>query len=108
MQFTQEEKASHLKQWEQSGLSQSAYCREHQIGFATFQYWKSCAKKISNLKQSNTVNPSVHPAEHGFITTQVVSKVEGSVTLSIMNGITLSCQIQQLPAVLKVLTHANS
>ena len=30
----------HLSQWKESGLSQSAYCREHQLNLHRFVYWK--------------------------------------------------------------------
>jgi hypothetical protein len=30
----------HLSRWNESGLSQSAYCREHQLNLHRFIYWK--------------------------------------------------------------------
>jgi transposase len=30
----------HLSKWKESGLSQSAYCREHQLNLHRFIYWK--------------------------------------------------------------------
>lgn len=30
----------HLEQWQQSGLSQLAYCREHQLKPHRFYYWR--------------------------------------------------------------------
>ena len=31
---------AHLKSWESSGISQSAYCRQHQLRLNCFIYWK--------------------------------------------------------------------
>ena len=31
---------SHCQQWNDSGLNQSAYCREHGLKFSQFHYWK--------------------------------------------------------------------
>jgi hypothetical protein len=31
---------AHLKSWESSGTSQSAYCRQHQLRLNCFIYWK--------------------------------------------------------------------
>lgn len=30
----------HLSRWKESGLSQSAYCREHELNLHRFIYWK--------------------------------------------------------------------
>ena len=30
----------HLSQWKESGLTQSAYCRDHQLNLHRFVYWK--------------------------------------------------------------------
>ena len=30
----------HLSKWKESGLSQSAYCREHELNLHRFNYWK--------------------------------------------------------------------
>lgn len=34
------EQQKHLQQWRESGLSQKAYCKLHQIASSTFAYWK--------------------------------------------------------------------
>lgn len=39
----------HLSRWKESGLSQSAYCREHQLNLHRFVYWK---KRLAPQKPS--------------------------------------------------------
>ncbi len=46
----------HLQSWQASGLSQAAYCNQHQLKMATFGYWRS---KQTRASQSAEV---VHPA----------------------------------------------
>lgn len=31
---------AHIACWQQSGLSQKAYCRQHQIAYHLFPYWR--------------------------------------------------------------------
>ena len=30
----------HMERWQQSGQSQQAYCREHNLSYFRFQYWR--------------------------------------------------------------------
>ena len=30
----------HMERWQQSGQSQKAYCREHNLSYFRFQYWR--------------------------------------------------------------------
>ncbi|WP_444931878.1 IS66 family insertion sequence element accessory protein TnpA [Microbulbifer sp. SSSA002] len=40
----------HVTKWKDSGLSQTAYCREHQLRLSTFTYWRGKeAKKTPKL-----------------------------------------------------------
>ncbi|WP_420820621.1 IS66 family insertion sequence element accessory protein TnpA, partial [Serratia microhaemolytica] len=45
MPYTKQQKQQHLDNWRNSGLSQSAYCRENNLKLATFHYWKIQADK---------------------------------------------------------------
>ena len=35
-----------ITSWQQSGLSQRAYCEQHQLVLGTFVYWRSRLKKL--------------------------------------------------------------
>jgi transposase-like protein len=52
MQYSKEEKQQHIDNWRQSGLSQSAYCRENNLKLATFHYWKMQADKALTLNNT--------------------------------------------------------
>lgn len=36
-----------VAQWEQSGLSQVAFCQKHRLVYGTFVYWRSHLKKLN-------------------------------------------------------------
>ena len=40
----------HLKDWQQSGLSQRDYCQQHELTYASFGYWR----KRLRTKESTT------------------------------------------------------
>ena len=44
-----------IASWKQSGLSQRAYCEQHQLVLGTFCYWRS------HLKDQETVGRAVRP-----------------------------------------------
>lgn len=37
---------NHIQAWQDSGLSQPAYCKEHDLKFGNFSYWRTRLKKI--------------------------------------------------------------
>jgi len=90
MQYSKEDKQQHLEHWRKSGLSQSAYCRENNLKLATFHYWKIQADK--GVK--STVTP--------FIPTTVKAS-SGMITVNTPGGLSISCQLHQLPHVLQAL-----
>lgn len=47
----------HIHNWQSSGQSQQAYCREHGIALATFGYWRH------KLKQTDCQKPRFYPIE---------------------------------------------
>ena len=51
----------HIEQWSQSGLSQAAYCREHNLKTKSFTYFKSRLKKKNVPVQF--VQVSVEPTQ---------------------------------------------
>ena len=42
--------------WKQSGINPGAFCREHQLGLASFQRWRRIFEKEDNLKEAEPVN----------------------------------------------------
>jgi hypothetical protein len=53
---TQIQWSDRISAWETSGLSQSAFCKQHQLVYGTFVYWRSHLKK---LKADYTPSDSV-------------------------------------------------
>ena len=49
----QERWSIRLSEWEQSGLSQSKYCRDNNLNLRNFQYWKSKYKKLNHPETPN-------------------------------------------------------
>ncbi|WP_127958633.1 IS66 family insertion sequence element accessory protein TnpA [Serratia microhaemolytica] len=90
MPYTKQQKQQHLDNWQNSGLSQSAYCRENNLKLATFHYWKIQADK----SEKSTVTP--------FIPTTVKAP-SGMVTVNTPAGLSVACQLHQLPHVLQAL-----
>ena len=43
---------THIDAWQSSGLSQAAYCRQHQLAFSTF------SARLRELRAEATVSPS--------------------------------------------------
>jgi transposase-like protein len=39
MKTDKEQMASHVKQWQESGLSQAAYARQHDVAYHRLKYW---------------------------------------------------------------------
>ncbi|WP_111979281.1 IS66 family insertion sequence element accessory protein TnpA [Algibacillus agarilyticus] len=70
----------HLEQWQQSALTQAAYCREHQL----------CQDKFSYYKRVLAVQTPNKPAS-GFVSVQVKPAViADGLTLNFCNGVRLS------------------
>lgn len=36
---------SMIEQWQQSGLTQKAFCEQHSLGYHTFYYWYKCYRR---------------------------------------------------------------
>jgi len=47
---------THIDAWQNSGLSQAAYCRENQLAFSTF------SARLRELRAQATTSPSLPPA----------------------------------------------
>jgi hypothetical protein len=41
-----EEMFSMIRDWQQSGLSQKAYCEQHNVRYHVFHYWYKCFRQV--------------------------------------------------------------
>jgi hypothetical protein len=75
--------ASHIQSWQKTQQSQSAYCRDHELNYHRFTYWR---RKL--IKQAS---PARHPAQRsGFIPVEPCSSVATqSLTATLPNGVLL-------------------
>ena len=65
----------HIEQWRASGLSQSAYCQQHELVLHKFGYWK---RKLSATEVMTT-----NEASSGFVRVQVAPLLEKDTGLSL-------------------------
>ena len=73
---------SHLDAWQASGLTQAAYCRQHELVYCQFTYWKQ------KLTQSAT--PPTQPERSAFVPVEIMTaQAPTALTLHLPNGITL-------------------
>lgn len=78
---------SHFDGWRQSGLSQPEYCKQHDLKFATFGYWRTRLSKPKNTQKLIPVD----------LTPTAQAR------LSLPNGIRLEVPVPALAAVLPLL-----
>ena len=91
--YTPAQRQKHLQAWQSSGLSQSAYCREHKLKLQTFSHWQ-----LSQSKTKATAEP--------FIPIQISKqsgKCEPPITVNTTDGLSVSCPLSQLTYVIAVL-----
>ena len=88
---------THVQQWQSSGLSQAAYCREHQLDQNKLSYYKR--------KQLGEVVPTQN---NGFVSVQLAQNVQSidALTLHFVNGTHLSGITSQNVTVVKQLMEA--
>ena len=88
---------NHVQQWQSSGLSQAAYCREHQLDQNKLSYYKR--------KQLGEVVPTQN---NGFVSVQLAQNVQSidALTLHFVNGTHLSGITSQNVTVVKQLMEA--
>ena len=88
---------NHVQQWQSTGLSQAAYCREHQLNQDNFGYHKR--KQLSKVISSQN---------NGFVSVHLAQNVQSidSLTLHFVNGTHLSGITSQNVTVVKQLMEA--
>ena len=83
----------HLQSWRDSGLSQSAWCRQHDIKPNQFWYWR---KKLDEAPQPVTTSTHKEDKLSAFVPVTPDSQAEApipatsSLTVSLPNGLTIS------------------
>ncbi len=80
----------HLDAWKRSGLSQTEYCRQHDLNNKVFSLWKGKLAKKS-LKVSESKQPTLVPSS-------VIEKthVDIPVVLKLPNGVELKLSVLSL------------
>ena len=94
--YTPAQRQKHLQAWQSSGLSQSAYCREHKLKLQTFSHWQLSQSKIE---------AAAEPAAP-FIPIQISKqsgKCEPPITVNTTDGLSISCQLTQLTHIIQLL-----
>lgn len=73
----------HITQWQASGLSGMAYCKQQSLTYCRFVYWR---RKLTDLHASDEPSPS------GFAKVAPVSKVQvtDSLTVSLPGGVSIT------------------
>lgn len=83
----------HVDAWLSSGQTQAAYCREHQLTYCQFTYWKQ--------KLTQKIAPFPGDQRSGFVPVQILPGSSSSLTLCLPDGITIegieenNCQLAQ-------------
>lgn len=91
----------HLSRWKESGLSQSAYCREHQLNLHRFIYWK---------KRRSPKTPNVSLVELPISTRETACLLSSGPPLCIVLGVRFRIELRSgfdpasLETVLRVLS----
>jgi transposase-like protein len=63
MRYTKEKMREIYLQWQQSGLSRKAFCKEHHIAYGTFQHW---IKRLSSSDSSGFTEIALKPSAEVF------------------------------------------
>ena len=79
----------HFKDWQQSGLSQRDYCKQHNLTFSSFGYWRS------RLKANSTADSKLIPVS--------VSRPT-SINIYLPSGIRIETPTHGLADILPLLT----
>lgn len=80
----------HIDGWQQSGLSQPAYCKQHDLKLANFGYWRTRLSKPKNTRK--------------LIPVDLVANAQAR--LSLPSGIRLEIPVYALAEVLPLLNRA--
>ncbi len=68
--YTPTQRQKHLQAWQDSGLSQSAYCREHKLKLQTFSHWYRTQNKTETMIVAPFIPVQVAPNRPSLSTPQ--------------------------------------
>ena len=71
----------HIEAWEDSGQSQAAYCREHNLVKSRFTYWKHKLRPVDSGLSDRTGS--------GFVPVRVIDDPVPGLTLHLPNGMSI-------------------
>ena len=75
MQGKREQWSAHLAQWCDSGLSQTAYCREHGLSLSCFGYWRRRLRAAAGAGRVLPIVLAASPVEATPLRVQLPSGV---------------------------------
>lgn len=81
-----------ITDWQQSGLSQKAYCARHHLGLASFQRWR----RILMMEETSKETPPV-----AFLPVNLVEPSASSLTLRVNDNLSIEIQAGFDPNTLK-------
>lgn len=94
--LTQAQWKAHIEAWQQSGITQTAYCRKHGLTDKVFSLWKRRLQRAN----SDDVSPlsGSEPTIADFLPVNVVSNAtsQGQILLRLPNGIELQLAVAAL------------
>ena len=82
-----------IKRWQSSGVSQKAFCKEEDINYYKFKYWRTQLKKAPVTRQPRN-KPKLQ--EQNFIPIQTIKEkvtFEG-LLITYPNGVSITCSGQ--------------
>jgi transposase-like protein len=91
--FNESERREHVAQWKQSGLSASAYAREHALNYKSLYAWRSQSQRKSKPA-------SLQPESATFVPVRVSSPLGNSssaISITLRSG-SLECAIVTAPS----------
>lgn len=71
----------HIEAWEDSGKSQAAYCREHNLVKSRFTYWKNKLRPVAPIKLDKTGSD--------FVPVRVMGDSNPGLKLHLPNGMSI-------------------
>ncbi len=97
--YSEQQRRAWVRQWQDSGLSQQQFCREHGLNVNTFNYRK---RRLLDKREATGVksNKTKRPA---FVKINAKEVTDVDVSLSLPNGCRLSWRGEVCPTYLKAL-----
>lgn len=95
----QEEMYLAIELWQESGLSQRAYCKQEGLTRSSFEYWLKKYRREDNQRRSSNIPNTFIPVE--ISPAQAIPS--GHIHITYPNGIRVSCPVGIPATMLKTL-----